>query len=341
LFALFIQFSDKSHDRLDMKLQIIRKTEINSAVCFFALLLMIHASVCSGGDLSSYRLGPDDQVSIRVIDMDKLQLDNASAPKINVNGDLDLPVIGHLHAEGLTLDQLKAAIASRLSDILNHPSVSVSIVQYRNHPISVLGSVRNPGVFQVAQSKRLLEVISMAGGLAPDSGDKIRISRAKSSGMLPLPNVSEADSNGYYVGTINIKSLIDDADTRLNIPVLDGDVIAVSKAELVYVMGAVKHAGGFPLGNKTAVSILQALSMAEGFDRAASPNKARLLREEKAGQDRTETVVDLKPIMAGTAPDITLRANDILYVPTSGAKLASMRAIEAAVQVGTGFAVFH
>jgi polysaccharide export outer membrane protein len=305
------------------------------------MLLLMTGFGCFGADLATYRLGPDDQVSIRVMDMEKLQLDNAAAPKINVNGDLDLPVIGHLHAEGLTLDQLKAAIASRLSDILNNPSVSVSIVQYRSHPISVLGSVRNPGVFQVAQSKRLLEVISLAGGLAPDAGDKIKISRLNSSGTLPLANVSEDSATGYSVGTISVKGLIDDADTGLNIPVLDGDVIAVSKAELIYVMGAVKRAGGFPLGNKTSVSILQALSLAEGFDHAASPGKARLLREEKPGQDRTETVVDLKPIMAGTAPDVPLRANDILYVPTSGAKMASLRAIEAAVQVGTGFAIFH
>jgi len=303
--------------------------------------LLMSAPQSNGADLAGYRLGPEDQVSIRVMDMDKLQLDSASAPKINVNGDLDLPVIGHLHAEGLTLDQLRAAIADRLCDVLNAPSVSVSIVQYRSHPISVLGSVRTPGVFQVSQTKRLLEVLSLAGGLAPEAGDKIKISRVIASGPLPLPNVSQDDVSGYYVGTVNVRNLIDDADTSLNIPVLDGDVIAVSKAELIYVMGAVKRAGGFPLGDRTAVSVLQALSLAEGFDRAASPNKARLLREDKPGQDRTETIVDLRPIMSGTAPDVRLRANDILFIPTSGAKMVSLRAIEAAVQVGTGFAVFH
>jgi polysaccharide export outer membrane protein len=308
---------------------------------FAAAAWLFSAIACFGADLASYRLGPDDQISIRVLDLDKLQLDNESAPKINVNGDLDLPIIGHLHAEGLTLEQLRAAIASKLSNILNNPSVSVSIVQYRSHPISVLGSVRNPGVFQVAQTKRLLEVLSLAGGLAPDAGDKITVSRVKSAGPLPLPNAAADDANGYYVGTIKVKSLINDADTSLNIPVLDGDVIAVSKAEQFYVIGAVKHAGGFTLGDKSAVSILQALSLAEGFDRAASPKQARLLHEEKPGQDRTETIVDLKPILAGTAPDIPLHANDILYVPTSGIKIASLRAIEAVVQVGTGFAVFH
>ena len=296
------------------------------------LLFTAPAGRSFNADAGNYRLGPEDQVSIRVEEMEKLQLDNATAPKIDVNGDLNLPVIGHVHAEGLTIDQLKAAIAAKLSDILNNPNVSVSIVQYRSHPISVLGTVRNPGVFQVSQGKRLLEVLSLAGGLVPESGDKIKISRLKSSGTLPLADVLDDQATGYWVGTINARKLIEDADTSLNIPVLDGD--ATLPATVV-------SADGFSLGDKSGVSILQALSLAEGFDRAASPNKARLLRELKPGQDRTEIVLDLRPIMAGTAPDVPLHANDILYVPTSGMKVASFRAIEAAIQVGTGFAVFH
>jgi hypothetical protein len=45
--------------------------------------------------------------------------------------------------------------------------------------------------------------------------------------------------------------------------------------------------------------------------------------------------------MEGSAPDVPLQANDILYIPVSGAKLATLRSLEAAVQMGTGFAVFH
>ncbi len=307
-----------------------------------ALVLLFMAGLqASAAEPADYRLGPDDQVSIRVVDLDKLQLDKESAPKINVNGDLDLPIIGNLHAAGLTLNELKAAIAAKLSDILQNPSVSVSIVQYRNHPVSVLGEVRNPGVFQVQQSKHLLELISLAGGLAPDAGDKIKVSRVKANGALPLPNVQDDPATGYLVGTIDVRSLMSASDTGLNILVMDGDVIAVSKAELIFVMGAVKKAGGFTLGDHPNVSVLQALSMAEGLDHAAAPKSARLMREEKPGQPRTEIAINLKPIMDGSAPDVPLQANDILYVPTSGVKLASLRGLEAAISVGTGFAVFH
>jgi polysaccharide export outer membrane protein len=328
-----------------MSQQIQSKSRINlgNAPTYAAVLFLLMQGSVFGGDgedLAAYRLGPEDQISIRVNDLDKLQLDNASAPKINVNGDLDLPVIGHLHAEGLTLEQLKAAIVARLGDVLNDPSVSVSIMQYRSHPVSVLGAVRNPGVFQVAQSKHLLEVLSLAGGLAPEAGDSIKISRLKWAAPLPLHDVIEDAQTGYLVGTIQVRALMQATDTGLNIQIFDGDVIAVAKAELIYIMGAVKRSGGFTLGDRSAISVLQALSLAEGLDRAASLRSCRLLREEKPGEPRTEIQIDLKPIMAGKAQDIPLRANDILFIPTSGAKLASMRGLEAAVQLGTGFAIF-
>lgn len=308
----------------------------------WCILFILCGGISSfGADVDGYRLGPDDQVSIRVQDLDKLQLDGTSAPRINVNGDLDLPIIGHVHAEGLTTDELKTAIAGKLSNVLNNPSVSVSIVQYRNHPVSVLGSVRNPGVFQVAKTKRLLEVLSLAGGLATDAGDNVKISRLKTAGPLPLPNVTEDAATGYQVGTINVRPLMQATDPSLNIPIADGDVVYVAKAELIYVMGAVKRAGGFPLGDRSQLSVLQAMSLAEGLSQVAAPGGARLLREQKPGQQRIEIPLNLKPILAGSAPDVPLQANDILFIPTSGVKVVSLRAAEAAIQVGTGVAVFH
>jgi len=288
-----------------------------------------------------YLLGPDEQIAIRVQDLDKLQLDNALAPRVDVNGNLNLPVIGHVHAEGLTLDKLEKEIASKLGNILQNPSVSASIVQYRSHPVSMLGAVKNPAVLQVAQHKRLLEVLSMAGGLAPDAGDKIKISRRKAMGPLPIPGALLDSSAGFYVGQVDVRTLMRASNPELNIEVLEHDVITVPRAELIYVIGAVKRAGGFTLGEREQISVLQALSLAEGLDRAASPKSARLLREESPGKERTQIPVNLKPIMAGVAPDVPLHANDILFIPTSTTKLATLRGIEAAIQMSSGALIYR
>jgi polysaccharide biosynthesis/export protein len=307
----------------------------------FALCGQVASDLPNPLDASHYRLGEDDQVSIRVADLDKLQLDNAAAPRIDLNGNLNLPVIGHVHASGLTVNELEQVIAERLGSLLQHPQVSVSIVQYRSHPVSVLGAVRNPGVVQVVHPRRLLEVISLAGGLAPEAGDTVKISRNKAAGTLPLSGVQTDETGKFYTASVSVRSLMQADRPELNIAICENDVVTVPRAELVYVLGAVKKAGGYALGERTQLSVLQALSMAEGLDRGASAKSVRLLREEGPGKQRTEISINLKPIMMGSAPDVPLRANDILFIPTSATKLASMRAIEAAVSVGTGFAVFH
>jgi polysaccharide export outer membrane protein len=306
------------------------------AIC---LLFMLWSGtlMAAGADLASYRLGPEDQVAIKVMDLDKLQLEGQQAPKVDVNGDLNLPVIGNVHVAGLTVTEAE----EKLTNILQNPSVSVAIVQYRSHPVSVLGAVRNPGVIQVTQQRRLLEVLSMAGGMAQEAGDKIKITRQEKFGMLPLAGVIEDPSCKCYVGSVDVRPLLNATDPKLNIEIMENDVVTVTAAELIFVMGAVKKPGGFSLGQRENISVLQALSLAEGMDRAASPKTARLLREDTPGKERREIAINLKPIMDGTAPDVPLRANDILYIPTSGVKLASLRSLEAAIQVGTGFAVFH
>jgi polysaccharide export outer membrane protein len=108
----------------------------------------------------------------------------------------------------------------------------------------------------------------------------------------------------------------------------------------VYVIGAVKRSGGFVLAEKEQVSALQALSLAEGLDRGASPNRARILRQGKDGR-RQEIGIDLKKIMSGKAKDVPLMANDVLFVPSSAMRTVAWRSLEAGMAIGTGWAIYR
>jgi polysaccharide export outer membrane protein len=125
-----------------------------------------------------------------------------------------------------------------------------------------------------------------------------------------------------------------------NIVVLSNDVITVPKADMVYVVGAVHRSGGFPLLEKEQISVLQAVSLAEGLDKVASGKTARILRQSSPGAERTEVMVNVEKILAGRAQDVALQANDILFIPNSLAKSTGVRVLEAALQAGTGVAVF-
>src|SRR5258708_4642139 len=94
----------------------------------------------------SYALGPGDQLVIRAIDVE--EIDNKPF-RIDIRGNINLPMAGRIRAAGLTTDDLEAEITKRLRKFINDPEVSVAVIDMRSMPVSVLGSVQTPGVHQL------------------------------------------------------------------------------------------------------------------------------------------------------------------------------------------------
>jgi polysaccharide export outer membrane protein len=106
------------------------------------------------------------------------------------------------------------------------------------------------------------------------------------------------------------------------------------------VIGEVKKSGGFAIHEKQNISVLQVLSLAEGLTRTASLSGARVLRNNPNTGQREEIPVNLRSIFDGKTPDLALVPEDILFVPNSMAKSSAMRAVEAAIQMGTGVVIW-
>jgi polysaccharide export outer membrane protein len=284
-----------------------------------------------------YVLGPEDSVLVRVLDAEEL----GTLPyAIDLRGNMNLPRVGRVHAGGLTTEQLEKTLTEMFRDYLQEPVVTVSVAEYRSQPISVLGQVATPGVHQMRGRKTLFEVISEAGGLKGDAGNSIKITRRKEWGPIPLPSAITDSSQEYFVAEVSIRSVMEAQNPRENIAVKPNDVITVPKADLIYVIGAVKKAGGFVLSERGDMSVLQALSMAEGLDRTAASGKAAILRGSGSA-NRAEIPVDIKNMLTGKVADIPMLANDILFVPNSAAKGVAMRTLEAVIQAGTGMAIYR
>jgi polysaccharide export outer membrane protein len=261
--------------------------------------------------------------------------------RVDTRGDIDLPLIGRIHAEGKTVEELQEVIENHLKKYLNAPDVTVALVELRSQPVSVLGSVQVPGVQQLQGEKTLFEVISLAGGLRPDAGNIVKITRRMEWGSVPLPNAAADKSGQFSVASVGVKSIMAGSNPQENITIKPYDVISVPRADIIYVIGAVHKAGGFVMGDNTSLSALQVLSLAEGLDRAASPQSAKIMRLVEGTNNRAEIPVDLKKVLAGKGADLPLKADDILFIPTSATKSAVLRTFEAAVQIGTGLAIYH
>ena len=277
----------------------------------------------------SYLLGGGDAVAVRVLDSSEF---SEQPYQIDLDGTVSLPLAGRIQAAGLSVTDLETDLAERLRKYIRNPQVSIHVAEFGSQPVSVLGSVAAPGVYQVGGDRTLAQLLSLAKGLTPDAGGRILISRRSKKG-------DSADAS--EVLEIPVDELLQSSPAVAAFRVQAHDVITVPKARLVYVIGEVKKPGGHVLAGREAVTVLEALSMAEGLLSTAKPKHAKLLRSTAGSTQRTETPIDLNQLLAGRVANPELQADDILLVPRNAIRSASLRAVEAAIQLGTGLIIWR
>jgi len=270
------------------------------------------------------KLGPDDLIGLSVYDEPEL----TRTIRVNTEGRLRLPMIQRqIQAAGLYPSELEKEITRALIEehLLVDPIVTVSIVEYRSRPITVIGAVKNPLTFQATGKVTLLDAISQAGGLTPEAGAEILITRAATSG----------DRSSPLVFRIPVQSLLEGVDPGLNRTLEGGEEVRVPEAGRIFVLGDVKKPGTFLITDGSESSVMKALSLSEGLDSFCS-RTAYIYRVEGGRDSRNEIPVPLRNIMDRKSPDVPLLANDILYIPKATGKRASLKALESSVIVGTG-----
>jgi polysaccharide biosynthesis/export protein len=303
-----------------------------------------------------YRIGPQDLVEISVFEAPELN----GTVRVSASGEISLPLLGGVHAAGLTARTLEVVLEELLRrSYMKDPHVSVYVKEMQSHPVSVFGAVKKPGVFQINGPKSLIEVLSMAEGLAEDAGDTVIIMRgaglpggeadpadpptpiATSAGSAVSPAHAPGESAEGTAVETSLKSLLDSGDPRSNVIVYPGDQVKVTRAGVVYVEGEVKKPGGFMLKTNENISVLQAVAMAEGLTRTAARSHARIMRTDQATGQRTEIPVNLDKILAGGVADPILQPKDIVFIPNSAGKAALYGSTQGIVGIVGAAAVYR
>lgn len=267
---------------------------------------------------NTLRLGTGDLVEVSVYNVPEL----STKARVSSEGDIYLPLVDYVRVGGLTADQAQALIQKRLSDggFVKNPHVSVFVQEYASQGASVLGEVARPGIYPVLGQQRLFDVISAAGGFTEKAGQSITVTHrdhVDKPVTVPLTRNATDSPEG-------------------NIAVFPGDTIVVRKADVVYVVGEVGRPSGF-LMDSGHLTVLQAIALAGGTTRIAKLSGARILRKGPAGI--SETPVELKKILEAKSPDMVMEADDILFVPTSAAKAAAGRTMDAVFQTASALSI--
>ena len=282
---------------------------------------------------SGYMVGVGDVLQIRVVDED----DVSGQYQVNPDGNIQLPLLPKpIHAAGESTFELSREVSDALKSqgILRYPEVTIFILRSMSHNVTILGEVSRPGVYPLEkQNTTLLEALSMSGGLLTTAGPTVTIAHHRDTADAKKDPTSEP-ATGY--DTIDAHKLINGSDPALNVAIRAGDVITVSKAPIVYVVGAVTKPGAFEVQDgRNGMTVLQALAMVEGATSTAKLSKAMIVRQSDDGNQHQEIPVNLTKVMRGKVKDPILEANDILFVPQSGFKAGMQKTGQVAVQAAS------
>ena len=239
--------------------------------------------------------------------------------RVSDSGDIVLPLIGPVRVAGLTVAQAEQVIAARLSQggFYNNPQVTIMQKEYATQGISVLGEVQKPGIYPLLGSHTLLQAISAAGGTTVKAGNDASIIHGDHPKEPQHIDLSSPTSS--------------------SVPLKPGDTIVVSKAGIVYVVGAVRQPSGIVM-ESSGLTVLQAIAMAQGTNSTASLDDTKLIRKTPNG--RQQILISLRKILSNKAADLELQPEDILFVPNSAVKSATRRGLEAILQTATGVAIY-
>ena len=268
------------------------------------------------------KIGPDDLLGLTVFDSAELTRN----VRVSQDGSIRLPLLRQrIQVAGLWPAEVETVIADALKkeQVMVDPVVTVSVAEYRSRPIKVVGAVKHPITFQAFGELTLLDAISRAEGLADDAGPEILISKVQPG----------ADGKpATLVQRVPVKALIDAADPELNLKLEGGEEIRVPDAGKIYVVGNVRKPGAFAIKDSAETSIMRLLALSEGL-LPYSGKQAFIYRKEASG-GKNEIPIDLERIIQRKSPDVTLVANDVLYIPDRSGRRNIMTVIEKALPMG-------
>lgn len=213
--------------------------------------------------------------------------------------------------------QIAEDVARAYSKILRSPNVKVTIIDRSNRALVRLdGAVRVPSRFQLRRTAGLRELLVLAGGFTDAASGEITIFRPLNLSCQPLEQAGakprERDNGS---GTINIKiSDLLSGKPEASPEILSGDLISVTRASPIYVIGAVNNPR--PLFTPSEITVSRAVAMAGGVSKEADRRKVTIFR--RTGTDSTVINVDLDKIKISKSGDEILKPFDIIDVASKG-----------------------
>jgi polysaccharide export outer membrane protein len=259
------------------------------------------------GGLSDGPIMPGETVHINVFDAPDFSL----TTRVSESGDVPVPILGAFHIAGLNSASASEKLAQQLKDsnLMLDPQITVTVDSTRT-TITLLGEVRNPGIYPPPGKHQLSDLMAAAGGLTANTGR-----------IIEITNDREPGKKDYVAWDPTMHNT-----ENFDRPVSAGDRVLVRACGIAYVGGNVVKPGAYSLCGSPNMTMSEVMALAGGPAANTSYSKTYLIRAQPDGTKVVQQI-DLKKILTARVSDPIIHEDDIIYVSPSPVKAVLKSAV--------------
>jgi polysaccharide export outer membrane protein len=233
-----------------------------------------------------YVVGAGDLLQVSVFDHPDLSV----SARVSPEGQIRFPLIGTVYVAGLSTARVVDVLTARLANgYIVDPQVTVSIQEYRSRKANVVGLANRPGMYEFRGALTLLELLSRAGGPAPEAGSQATLTRRDGTSAA-----------------VDLKALLTQGNTALDLEIHDGDTLYIAAAGSFIITGEVRRPGEYRFDE--GMTLIRAITLAGGFSERAATDAVKVIRHD----GEQERVFD---VGVGTAAlEVPVRRGDVVVV---------------------------
>ncbi|MGF1491612.1 MAG: SLBB domain-containing protein [Microcoleaceae cyanobacterium] len=281
---------------------------------------------------ADYTLGDGDQIQVEIANFPERNGEYA----VQINGQVNIPLLGKFSVEGMTLPQLERILTARYSRTMKDPRVTVSLIAARPLNISVAGEVSRPGAYAVpvnpGQFPTITQAVQLAGGITQSANIRnVEVQRSLRSGRSQII-------------AVDLWALSQTGDLRQDLVLRDGDKVLIpaltqtnlaespqlvtsnlysteAKPTKIAIVGEVFRPGSYTLtaGGEGGgfLTITRAIQEAGGITSTANLQNIQVRRQTRSGQIEIINI-DLFALLdqGDLNQDLILADGDTILIPT-------------------------
>lgn len=261
----------------------------------------LYASFTATPSYEDYVIGSGDLVQVSIFEAPELNTET----RVSARGGVTLPLLNNVVIAGLSIREAEEHVELLYKQkYLQDPHITIFVKEQFGSKITLMGALNKPGTYDYYARMNLMDVLALAEGLSDKAGRIVQVRRKGGD---------EAMSQALI---IDLDQMIKEGDEKLNIPIMGADVVYVPEAGSVYVDGAVRKAGSYPI--RQEMSVQEAIVAAGGMQAFGDAGNVKLIRY--VGQGKREVAkISLDDMQEGGASRLYVQDRDVIFVESSPA----------------------